>query len=166
MQEMQGTWVRSLGWEDSLEEETATRSNPTQSCWENPMDRGAWQATVHGAAESDTTEWLNTHKINCKYSSVKADLWGDFMYFILKKSFTQICFCCCLVARSCPTLETPWTVAHQALQSVGFPREEYWSGLPFPSPGDLSNPGIKPTSPMLAGRFFTTEPQGNPFRFC
>ena len=88
------------------------------------------------------------------------------MYFILKKSFTQICFCCCLVARSCPTLETPWTVAHQALQSVGFPREEYWSGLPFPSPGDLSNPGIKPTSPMLAGRFFTTEPQGNPFRFC
>ena len=42
---------------------------------------------------------------------------------------------------------TPWTVARQAFLSVEFPRQEYWSGLPFPSPGDLPNPGIKPTSP-------------------
>ena len=41
---------------------------------------------------------------------------------------------------------TPWTVARQAFLSVEFPRQEYWSGLPFPSPGDLPNPGIKPTS--------------------
>ena len=61
----------------------------------------------------------------------------------------------------------PWTVAHQAPLSVGFSRQEYWSGLPFPSPGDLLdpffqgfNPGIKPMSPALAGRFFTTEPPG------
>ena len=55
--------------------------------------------------------------------------------------------------------ETPWTVAHQAPLSMGFFRQEYWSGLPFPSPGNLPNPGIKPaslTSPALAGRFFTT----------
>ena len=41
---------------------------------------------------------------------------------------------------------TPWTLAHQALLSMGFPRQEYWSGLPFPSPGDLPDPGIKPAS--------------------
>ena len=44
----------------------------------------------------------------------------------------------------------------------GFPRQEYWSGLPFPSSGDLSHTGIKPVSPALAGRFFTTEPPGKP----
>ena len=53
---------------------------------------------------------------------------------------------------------TPWTVARQAPLSVGFPRQEYWSGLPFPSPGDLPDPGIEPSSPALAGRFFITEP--------
>ena len=47
----------------------------------------------------------------------------------------------------------------QAPLSMGFPRQEYWSGLPFPSPGDLPNPGMEPASPALAGRFFTTEPQ-------
>ena len=44
---------------------------------------------------------------------------------------------------------TPWTVAYQAPQSIGFSRQEYWSGLPFPSPGDLPDPGIKPRSPAL-----------------
>ena len=49
-----------------------------------------------------------------------------------------------LVAKSCLTLETPWTVAHQAPLSMRFSRQEYWNGLPFPSPGDLPHPGIKP----------------------
>ena len=57
---------------------------------------------------------------------------------------------------------TPWTVAHQAPLSMGFARQEYWSGLPFPSPGDLPNPGIKPMSPALAGGFFTSEPTEKP----
>ena len=48
------------------------------------------------------------------------------------------------VAKSCPTLVTPWTVACQALLFMGFARQEYWNRLPFPSPGDLPNPGIKP----------------------
>ena len=65
-----------------------------------------------------------------------------------------------LVSRSCPILVTPWTVAHQAPLSVGFPRQEYWNGLPFPSPGYLPNPGIESMSPILAGRFFTTGPLG------
>ena len=48
---------------------------------------------------------------------------------------------------------TPWTVGSQAPLSMGFPRQEYWSGLPFPSPGDLPDPGIEPESPALAGKF-------------
>ena len=62
-----------------------------------------------------------------------------------------------LVANS---LQLLWTVVRQAPLSMGFPRQEYWSGLPFPPPGDLSYPGIKPTSPALAGGFLTTEPSG------
>ena len=54
----------------------------------------------------------------------------------------------------------PWTVAHQASLFMEFPRQEYWSGLPFPFPGDLPNAGVEPTSaaPALAGGLFTTEP--------
>ena len=58
---------------------------------------------------------------------------------------------------------TPWTVAHQAPLSMELSRQEYWSGLPFPPPGDLPDPGIEPMSPAMAGRFFTTEPPGKPF---
>ena len=57
---------------------------------------------------------------------------------------------------------TSWTIAHQVPLSRGFPRKEYWSGLPFPSPGGLPNPGIKLVSLALAGGFFTTEPPGKP----
>ena len=62
---------------------------------------------------------------------------------------------------------TPWTVVHQAPLSMGFSRQDYWSGLPFPPPGDLSDPGIEPESPAspgLAGGFFTTEPAGKPLK--
>ena len=57
---------------------------------------------------------------------------------------------------------TSWTVDHQAPLSMGFPRQEYWSGLPFPSLGDLPNPGIELVSPALAGGFFFSEPPGKP----
>ena len=53
---------------------------------------------------------------------------------------------------------TPWTVAYQASPSMGFSRQEYWSGLPFPSPGDLPDPGIKPRSPALEADALTSEP--------
>jgi len=55
---------------------------------------------------------------------------------------------------------TPWTIAHQTPLSMGFSRQEYWSGLPFPSPGDLPSSRIEPKFPALAGRFFNTEPLG------
>ena len=67
-----------------------------------------------------------------------------------------------LVAKLCPTLATPWTVAHQAPLSMGFSRQEYWNGLPFPSPGDLPNPGIEPGSPALQADDLLTEVWGKP----
>ena len=57
---------------------------------------------------------------------------------------------------------TPWTVAHQAPRSVGFSRQEYWNGLPFPSPGDLPDPGIEPRSPALRADTLPSEPPGKP----
>ena len=68
-----------------------------------------------------------------------------------------------LVSQLCLTLwEKERATAHQAPLSMGFFRQEYWSGLPFPSPGDLANSGIEPTSPALADGFFTTEPPVKP----
>ena len=64
-----------------------------------------------------------------------------------------------LVTKLCPTLVTPWTVAHQAPLSMEFSRQEYWSGLPCPPPGDLPDPGMNLfllSLPALAGGFFTT----------
>ena len=58
---------------------------------------------------------------------------------------------------------TLWTVAYQASPSMGFSRQESWSGLPFPSPGDLPNPGIDPGSPALQADTLTSEPPGKPY---
>ena len=71
----------------------------------------------------------------------------------------RLLFSCYVVSNS---LATPWTGACQPPLSMGFSRQEYWSGLPLPSPGNLPNPKIEPTSPTLAGRFFTTELPGKP----
>ena len=87
---------------------------------------------------------------NCLEMTLISVLWG--------------CVCVCVHARGWTLsliwlFTTPWAVAHQVPLSVGFSRQEYWSRLPFPSPGDLPNPGIKPTSlssPALAGWFFAT----------
>ena len=64
------------------------------------------------------------------------------------------------VAKLCPTLATPWTVACQAPLSMGFSRQQYWSGSPFPSPGDLPDPGIEPRAPALQADSLLTELQG------
>ena len=58
---------------------------------------------------------------------------------------------------------TPWAVAYQAPPSVGFSRQEYWSGLPFPSPGDLPNPGIQPRDPALLTDTLPSKPPGKPY---
>ena len=76
---------------------------------------------------------------------------------------THVCLCVCTQSLSCIWLfASPWTVACQAPLSMEFSRKEYWSGLPFPPPGDLPDLGNEPVS-CLAGRFFTTEPPRKPF---
>ena len=95
---------------------------------------------------------------------------GAFKVLILLytyKTFFHVC-ACVLSCFSCVRLfATPWTVACQAPLSIGFSRQEYWSGLPCPSSREGSchappDPGIKPECPALAGGFFTTEPPGKP----
>ena len=61
-------------------------------------------------------------------------------------SLNQVCMCVCSVASGMSDFLTPWIVAYQTPLSMGFPRQEYWSGLPCPPPGDLDNQGIEPTS--------------------
>ena len=88
-----------------------------------------------GHKELDTTEWLN---------------WPELIMCILSGTLYML---------SCVQLfPTPWTVAHQAPLSMGFSRQDYWSGLPFPSPGDLPDAGIEPGSPTLQADSFLSEP--------
>ena len=70
-----------------------------------------------------------------------------------------------LVAQSCLTLAISWTVTHQAPLSMGFSRQEYWSGVPFPPPWDLPDPAIKPISPALQAVFYPLSHQGSPFLY-
>ena len=95
---------------------------------------------------------------------------NEWLIYTLKKItdalflFTpMLLFAAAVESLSCVQLfATSRTVALQAPLSMGFPRQEGWSGLPFPSPGDLPDPGIEPMSPALAGGFLTTEPPGKP----
>ena len=96
------------------------------------MDRGAGQATVQGTAKTKSVRL--THFSPGKPFRGRA---------AAAKSL-----------QSCPTLCDPMTAAHQAPLSLGFSRQEHWSGLPFPSPGDLPNPGVESASSALGG-FFT-----------
>ena len=96
------------------------------------MDKEAWRAVVHGVTKSWT----------------RLSDWTELNIVVTAQSLSLV-----------QLFAAPWTVAHQAPLSTEFPRQEYWSGLPFPSPGHLPNPGIEPmslASDALAGRFFTT----------
>ena len=98
----------------------------------DPMD-----CTVHGIFQARILEWVA---------------------FPFSFPFPSL-FVCSVLSDS---LRPLWTVARQALLSMGFTRQEHWSGLPFPPPGDLPDPGIEPRSPALQADSFTTEPPGNP----
>ena len=74
----------------------------------------------------------------------------------------KVCVCVCVNYSVMSNSATAWTVAHQAPLSMGFLKQGYWSGLPFPSPGDLPNPGTKLRSPALQTDSLLSEPAGKP----
>ena len=80
-----------------------------------------------------------------------------FIFYLLTSHSLTVLSGSGLVTKSCPTLVTPWTVASEVPLSMGFSRQEYWSGLPFPSPGNLLSPAIKPRSPALQVDYLLTE---------
>ena len=88
-------------------------------------------------------------------------------YLVYNKPHGSFIVCVCAQLVPCVWLfATPWTIAHQTLLSMVFSRQEYWSGLPFPTLGDLPDPGVKPkslVSPALARGFFIIEPPGKPW---
>ena len=90
----------------------------------------------------------------------------EIIYKEVIKLFLSYHPCGGFVAKLCPTLVTPWTVSCQAPLSMGFYIQEYWSGLPFPSPGDLPDPGIEPGSPALQAESLPTELQGKLYHLC
>ena len=110
------------------------RHEVSKYCWKNGTSRLAWQ----GCRKPSICKKFVKNK-SVKLSKVKVKV----------KSLS----CVRLFA-------TAWTVAHQAPLSMGFSRQEYWSGLPFPSPGNLPNPGIEPRSPALQADALTSEPPG------
>ena len=119
--------------------------NPLQySCLENPMDREAWWATVHEVTESDMTQQLNSNNKQ------------KFLHTQKKSEVCQSLSCVQL-------LLAPQTIACQAPLSMRFSRQEYWRGLPFPSPGDIPDPGIKLRSPALQADSLPSEPPGKRF---
>ena len=104
-----------------------------------------------------------TRCILMEFSFYMQENGGSARFGHLHKNFTarklQLLFSLQVMSNS---FSTPGTVAHQAPRSMGFPRQEYWSGLPFLSPGDLPDLWIKPTNTSLAGRFFIAGPSGKP----
>ena len=114
------------------------------------MDGEAWRAAIHGVAVGyDWATELNWTEC----SSLPLEI-----FLALKSTLSHMGMCCVVLSRfsHVQLFATVWSIAFEAPPSIGFSRQEYWSGLPFPSPGDIPNPGIEPGSPALAGRFFTT----------
>ena len=113
-------------------------------------------ASIEKRASSTNSLWKKSHTWPANYRKDEYQMY----HFLLNQPFSKKCHCC-LVAKSCLTFW--WLRGLQPARLLcpwDFSRQEFWSGLPFPSSGDLSNPGIEPKSPALAGRFFDTESPG------
>ena len=134
---------------------------PRGSCKFLPSDR-VWFLFSGSSDSSALGQTLRTRSVNSeqeintrqKHGSSQRNHTTEKGRVVLKNACTVLsCF------SPVQLFETPWTVAHQAPLSMGFPKQEYWSGLRFPFPECLLDLWIKPMSPALAGRFFTTETQ-------
>ena len=167
---MQDTWIRSPGLGRFL---IGVNGIPLQySCLENPMDGGAWWVTVLEVTEIRTqlSDWARTtghdiqwkpfpkldvfHRLSLVYLSGKhiPGGKGNKVGWLGKSRSPWFEKNQVLVIQLCPTLCDPCT---QSPLSMEFSRQEYWSGLSFPSPGNLPNQGIEPRSPALPADFFT-----------
>ena len=135
-----GSSVYGISQARMLAAATAAKSfQPCQTLCD-PIDSSPPGSTVPGILQARTLEWVTISFSNARKVKVK--------------SLSRVWL-----------LATPWTAAYQAPLSMGFSRQEYWSGLsglPFPSPGDLPDPGIKPESPALQVDFLPFEPPGKP----
>ena len=162
-------WIPGSG--RSLEE---GNSNSFQySCLENSMDRGAWWAAVHDVAKSQTqlsthtqhtkriklilnlSSWMGFLLVCCTYLSLIWRFWNLCSYTGINHECLTFCPENESVSQSCPTLLTPWTAAHQAPLSMKFSKQDYWSGLLCPCPGNLPDPRSWTWVSCITGRFFT-----------
>ena len=105
-------------------------------------------------------QWSSLHSL--KDLGKDKTKWGLKLSSPKTKFLWCVCVCVCVLLSHVRFFVTPWSIAHQAPLSMGFSREKYWNGLPFPSPGDLPDPGIEPRSPALKADSFPSEPPGNP----
>ena len=121
-------------------------------CGETQGQRNLTGYSPQGHKDSERTEQLRMYRISKTFK--------DLEVYFTQRYAQWTCSGGGLVTKSCPAVATPWTVAHQAPLSTGFSRQEYWSGLPFPSPGDLPDSGIEPRSPALQADSLLTELQG------
>ena len=141
---------------------SVARSCPTLC---HPMDSGPSGSSVHGDSpqarilewdampssrgSSQPRDWAQVSHTAGGFSTIWAT--RGTLHIMKVKSLSRV-----------RLFETPWTVAHRAPPSMGFSRQEYWKGLPFPSPGDLPNPGIEPRSPSLQADALTFGSPGKP----
>ena len=123
-------------------------------------EEGSWNPSDQGMSGWGNTKlqnrqtWWKSAVSNCGTSAQS-----------LISSLASVCVCVCYSLNHAQLFATPWTVAHQSPLSMGFSRQEYWSGFPFPPPGDLANPRIEPKSPALQADSFLSEPPGK-LSFC
>ena len=187
MEEMKEMWVQSLGQEDPLEKEMATHSSIL--AWKihgqgnlltfvintpsHPILVGIsrqCRPTTMGGIPHSLLQCDFVWKALAMLSALKLlqnSGWGISAGPHSSTSMLLTSLCAWVLSHfsSIQLSGAPWTIAWQAPLSMRFSRQEYWSGLPFPSPRDLPHSGIKPVSlmsPALAGGFFTTEPPGKP----
>ena len=122
----------------------------------DPMDCSLPGSSIHGIFQAKVLEW------GAIAFSLLSAIRAVSSAYLKVKSESEVTQVKVKLLSRVQLFLTPWTVAYQAPVSMGFSRQEYWSGLPFPSPGDLPNSGIKPESPTLQADALTSEPPGMP----
>ena len=147
------TWVRPLGREDPLEKAMATHSSTL--AWRIPWTEEPGRLQSMGPQRFGH-DWVASLTHSCKLwdyqNQLQPHLW--LIALVKVKLLSRVWL-----------FATPWTVDYLALPSMGFSRQEYWSGLPLPSPGDLPDPRIEPWSPAFQADALTSEPPGENITF-